>query len=502
MTNECVGPLESFDVLEAQPRVLYFLPGNAGNNIAREIVDKESPCAHQEALFCVVNTEGALMRALFNPTNEKDQNLRRWIDGQNSQLQLLQLNLASENLLVSGNNRRKLAKGHGSGGDHEIVKLAFEREKGRIDEIFRGMNFVVNVGAGGGGTGSACLVKAAEKCLELEIPFLTMLITPFLSEGEKVALADEVRRRLLELGPLVVLHNDLLPDKNIRFRDAWTQINQAGPLKLLSRLRTVTQEVGNIINGDLGDIVTALEGGNEVYLGDWEMSLTSPGEPSFIFSSEKVVQALCNHPFQNNGILKYGRRIFTWFEGPWMVNQAQEIQRGIEAQMGLPSGGRLYIKWAIRDVPEDEKMWALLIVSGSREKIEVLAEEDPATEPIIQAPDIIGEQEPTTAASDSTAAKEDGFDGSINVSHFSEYPTTILGGLGKIVGTYNNGLSVEIWPKAELARKWNAAFHKDLPDLELLQELRLRIREEDRHKRLLDLPTSAFSRRATDLTTH
>ena len=124
----------------------------------------------------------------------------------------------------------------------------------------------------------------------------------------------------------------------------------------------------------------------------------------------------------------------------------------------------IHVKWAIRDVPEDAKMWAFLIVAGSSGEVNGVGA-------------VSEEKECAVISRDRPVAAPFSF----------EYPTVIKGQLGKIEGSQKN-LPVEIWTRADLAKRWNNAFHRDSPDLEILRKLRAEIQKEDFHKRLLDLP--------------
>lgn len=350
------------DEAATRVEVVVFLPANAGCNQSRMFIDdtdiESAPGLH----FVVLDADGPLLKARFVPQSDfsKDggKRLQGWHDS--GHLKLIQLG-KRDGIGSDGQPGRKL---FGAGGDVEVGREIVQRSLDQIKAEMTGKDLVINWGAGGGGTGTAALEEIAKVAKELEIPLISILITPFANEGSKIAIADDLRRRLRELGQLLVIKNENLPKekRDIVLSEAYLYINrECRPI--FRTLREYTQVVG-VSNIDLMDLLKARDRGRDLYIGIVEIKLgdsqKESGQPLTV-DTEQVVQDLLNHTFQEKGI-KAGALLFC-FKGPWTVAAQDEIMLGIQQATDFPHDGLI----KKQTCETWEEMWVSVIAFGSFE---------------------------------------------------------------------------------------------------------------------------------------
>lgn len=361
------------DEAATQVEVVVFLPGNAGCNQSRMFIDDTDIGSAPGLHFVVLDTDGPLLKARLVPQSnfpkDGEKRLKEWYDSK--RLKLIQLG-KRDGVGNDGQPRRKL---FGAGGDVEIGREIVQRSLDQIKAEMTGKDLVINWGAGGGGTGTAALEEMAKAAKDLGIPLISILITPFANEGSKIAIADELRRKLRELGQLLVIKNENLPreKRDILLSEAYRYINrECRPI--FRTLREYTQVVG-ISNADLMDLLKAREKGRDLYIGIKEINLEdSWKEQGQLFAVEtgQAVQDLLNHTFQEKGI-KAGALLFC-FKGPWTVVAQDEIMLGVQQATDFPHDGLI----KKQTCETWEEMWVSVIAFGSFEREAVEASEEAA----------------------------------------------------------------------------------------------------------------------------
>ncbi|HEC93121.1 MAG TPA: hypothetical protein ENI51_09045 [Candidatus Atribacteria bacterium] len=170
-----------------------------------------------------------------------------------------------------------LTYGLGTGLDVELGQKAAEKEKGRIEKIFKNQDLSILVASLGGGVGSGASLVFAKAARNQKgiIPgqglCLGIFTLPFSFEGEKkMRIAKTALKKLREdLSGTIVLSNEKifkLSDKKTPLKKALSSLNQV----LIGYLKDLIEMISlpGIINIDFADLRTILKGrGRAIYFG-------------------------------------------------------------------------------------------------------------------------------------------------------------------------------------------------------------------------------------------
>ena len=359
-----------------QVEMAVLLPGNCGCNNARIFIDDTNPDEAPGLEFIPIDSDVMLLQERFsvkhaNPgTNEA--NLQKWQEV--NKLDVIQLDRKTieeeeKNQILSsydGNSGfRRHRKLFGAGGDVEAGRRAVKSALPQIEEHIRGKDLILSWGAGGGGTGTAAMEEIADAAQRLKVPLLSILITPFDDEGDKIAVADKLRRDLREKGWVAVIKNQYTPEEKMEdlLSEVYRYINMECRA-IFRALREYTQVVGTS-NAALEALFTAFDKGRDVYIGIYEVDLKGAtredGKPPKV-DTEAVVEGLLNHTLQDKGEkgIEAGALLFC-FRGPWSAKAMREIRAGVKKAARCSPNA--FIK--SQNFERSDDMWASVIMVGS-----------------------------------------------------------------------------------------------------------------------------------------
>lgn len=358
----------SLDSKETEVNVGLFGPGNSGcNEISLFVRDKkpeDAPGFHLVAL----DTDGKLLNERFVPGVAADSyqtkaRLEEWYDSG----RLKVLPLREKRNREDGEGVEPVRKLLGTGGKEEVGKRIVQQYKDQIIAEMRGKNLIIGWGGGGGGTATSVLEFVADTAKELEIPSLSIVINPFREQGDKFDKALSLCQRLRERSKVLAVLNGNLPQEkeNSSLSDIYYDINLECRI-ILDVLLEYTQVVG-LSNADLSDFLSASEGGEEIYIGQYKIKLSDLPEGG-LPDVDLVVERLLNHTYQRKGIK--ADSLLPCFRSPrensWTRAVQRQIIEEIQKVTGFTSSG--FIKEQVSETLRGDEMIVSLIAFGSFEE--------------------------------------------------------------------------------------------------------------------------------------
>lgn len=361
MEVEAKMEFQNFAEETAQVEVAVYLPGNAGCNNARMFIDDMEPEHAPGMHLFVIDSDGPLLKERFSPKESVDDNLKKWLSS--NKLHLIQLRRSADHSIEKGSFRRH-RKLFGAGGDVEAGRMAFQSAAEQIQSSMENKDLVICWGAGGGGTGTAALEEISKIASDKGIPLITILITPFATEGSKIAICENLRKKLRENGRVLVIKNQNLPKEqwNLLPSAALRYINlECRPI--FRTLKEYTQVVGSGSNADLEDLLTALEKGRDIYVGIFEAELNEHEKDKIpAVNSDEVITKLRNHAFQEHDIK--AQALLFCFRGPWTMAAMDEIISGLQNQ--IDCSPNIFVKR--QNFETMAEMWVSVIIVRSLPK--------------------------------------------------------------------------------------------------------------------------------------
>jgi cell division GTPase FtsZ len=224
-------------------------------------------------------------------------------------------------------------KGKGAGADPEVGERAVRSEKSAevIKAFLADKDMPILIAGEGGGTGGGAIPVVAEFAKENKAK-ISIVMMPGLNEGSRRRKRAETGvKKLLKLSPVIILRNEFLKEfipkrfgvdkANITREQAWDAMNDETVDLVVSTIQRIFQKTGTTVNIDAADWTRGMVEGRLPFTGVY---LEEP-EKAKGDSVEKIVNHLLEGKFQDTSLVKRGKVMFVWIEGPWGTLKSDEI---------------------------------------------------------------------------------------------------------------------------------------------------------------------------------
>ncbi len=316
---------------EAKSNLLVVCVGGCGSNALRTALKRHDPGKNPYLSFLGIESNRKVLKSCLSLEGDDDLGfLPQWLE-QGEQLKSIQLG----------------DLGLGAGGDIEKGEEMAKQKIADIKKYFEQFDNAILIGGGGGGTCGAMPV-IAEALQELQKPTYAILTIPPLDEGpRRVEKAELIRDRLRALCPTTLIRNENIPDKNLSFSGAWTEINEHSLFWILWLLRSLLQEVGDVRDLDGSDWKSGVGIGNYTIPGFYDASKGLDG----------LEKGLLGNPYLDVQIIERALSVLLWFEGYWPIEDHNRVVECIQKRISNRSDPNLEFKSGIREkgVPEGTK---------------------------------------------------------------------------------------------------------------------------------------------------
>jgi cell division GTPase FtsZ len=324
-------------------KLTVFACGGIGANVADDMIRRLSTKDHQHLKIGVCESNWSVLRDHFivdeDPDNPKSVKLFEWF--RSEQLKVFPLG----------------SDGFGAGGDPALGGKMLAKSMDEIKAFMEGTTIALLIGGGGGGTSGVMPILA--QWLQGEgIPSFSILSLPRFNEGGKrIQRARQIEKTLLGIHPTILVDNEKIEPSDDSSGDVYWKINSSCIFPNIEFLRSLIEDVGNIIDIDLKDLIHAFTIGNRVLLGTFDASS----------GIQDVEESLFENRYFDNSILGEARIILWWINGEWSTKEKDQILAFARKRMKVANDEEIEIKWGIRQVadggPKTISFFALAPVS-------------------------------------------------------------------------------------------------------------------------------------------